>query len=202
MIARVVGIGILAAGLAVLSPLAVYAHVTVSPKTAQTGERVTFTVSVPNEKELATTELRLVVPDTLEGAQPTIVAGWEIETVGEREQIREITWSGGNIPAGQRADFTLKGQVPASAGKIEWKAYQTYADGKVVAWDQSESSHGHAEGASKESGPLSVTNISDEAVETTGGAAGAQGMSQIIPLGVGLIALIVAVFALARKTKK
>jgi hypothetical protein len=53
------------------------------------------------------------------------------------ERVSEISWTGGNIPAGQRDEFLFSAQAPASSTTIPWKAYQTYADGSVVAWDAS-----------------------------------------------------------------
>src|SRR3712207_5313841 len=54
-----------------------WAHVVVSPEEVAAGDYETLTVSVPTEKEVPTTEVRVEVPEgfVLSGVQP--VPGWE-----------------------------------------------------------------------------------------------------------------------------
>lgn len=129
-----------------------FAHVVVSPKEVGVGKFQSFGVGVPVEKEVATVGLRLVIPESLASVTPNVKPGWKIEfkkvktgqqvadhhgEMVDEERISEIIWTGGTIPAGQRDDFMFSAKVPAEAGAIQWKAYQTYADGSVVAWDAS-----------------------------------------------------------------
>jgi hypothetical protein len=51
------------------------------------------------------------------------------------EEVKELIWMNGSIPVGQRDDFVFSAQAPADESTLVWKAYQTYADGTVVAWD-------------------------------------------------------------------
>jgi len=71
---------------------------------------------------------------------PNVKPGWEInvkkEGDGEDAKVTEIDWTGGSIPSGQRDDFLFSAQVPADTTTLQWKAYQTYADGTQVSWDQ------------------------------------------------------------------
>lgn len=136
------------------------AHVVVRPAEAVTSGFVTFTVSVPNERETATVALRLDLPEGLENVLPTVKPGWTITT--STEGGASITWSAGSIPAGFRDDFTFSAKVPAEAGELRWNAYQTYADGVEVAWDKTEDEQPKtAEGAPdySVSGPFSVTKV-------------------------------------------
>lgn len=138
----------------VLFAQSVSAHVVVSPKEVGVGKFQTFSVGVPVEKDMPTTALRLVVPDGLNYVTPNVKPGWKIEVKKEPvmkdgkqvmsedgdekvERTSEISWTGGSIPAGQRDDFLFSAQVPATTTTISWKAYQTYADGSIVAWDAS-----------------------------------------------------------------
>ncbi len=138
----------------VLFAQSVSAHVVVSPKEVGVGKFQTFSVGVPVEKDMPTTGLRLVVPDGLNYVTPNVKPGWKIEVKKEPvmkdgkqvmsedgdekvERTSEISWTGGSIPAGQRDDFLFSAQVPATTTTIAWKAYQTYADGSIVAWDAS-----------------------------------------------------------------
>lgn len=138
--------------LAVAGPAS--AHVVVRPAELGVGERTNFVVSVPTEKEVATTAIRLVIPDGIKSVRPNVKPGWTIrvetkgdgmkgrvlntgETLSEEEAAEpaQIIWSGGSIPAGQRDEFVFSSQAPAEEVTLAWKAYQTYADGEVVAWD-------------------------------------------------------------------
>jgi uncharacterized protein YcnI len=116
------------------------AHVVVKPNQVNVAAFQTFTVGVPNEKELPTVGLRLMIPDNLKHVSPNVKPGWNVivkkSGEGEDAKVTEISWTGGSIPAGQRDDFLFSAQAPADAGAINWKAYQTYQDGTVVAWDQ------------------------------------------------------------------
>lgn len=144
-------------GLTLVNP--VFAHVTVNPKETVPGYTV-FTFRVPNEKEVATTQVRVVVPDGVEMSSVMPVSGWEYrftrEQAAEEPQgfrlipqvradhgdeetgrITEITWFGGTIHEGEFMDFPVSAKYDGQPGKLAWKAYQSYADGEVVPWDGS-----------------------------------------------------------------
>jgi len=134
----------------------VSAHVTVQPRETVAGYTVS-SLRVPNEKDLATTQVRVVVPDAVDvyGIMP--VAGWKYTMKHEEAEqaeadhdgddhagqgrITEITWSGGKIGAGEFMEFPLSVQYSADSDKVTWKAYQTYADGEVVPWDGTDEKH-------------------------------------------------------------
>jgi uncharacterized protein YcnI len=130
----------------------VSAHVTVQPKESVVGHSVS-SVRVPNEKEVSTTQVRVVVPEgvLVQGVMP--VANWQYKVTREEPKeameesedhhadegrITEVTWFGGAIKAGEFMEFPLSVQYKADVDKVSWKAYQTYADGEVVAWDGSD----------------------------------------------------------------
>jgi uncharacterized protein YcnI len=180
-----------------LSPLA-SAHVLVSPSTAAPAERVTFSVSVPNEKEVPVTELRLTVPAGLAEVTPTVHTGWTIETAESGGTVTSITWKGGEIPAGQRDDFSFRAQTPKDSGELQWKAYQTYSDGSVVSWDHTPS---NKDSESETAGPYSVTTVAEPA--TAASDTKAAGNNSWLPLAISLVALILSLVALLRsKTSK
>ncbi|MEO8691729.1 MAG: YcnI family protein [Candidatus Saccharimonas sp.] len=142
-------------------PTMAFAHVVVTPKQAEVGARTTFTVSVPNERNVAVSSLKLNIPSGLQSVQPNVTAGWDISIVKDNDgNVRSITWSG-SIPAGQRADLVLKAQTPAKASELNWLAYQTYSDGTVVSWDQDlQASTSDSENST--SGPYSITSVIDD----------------------------------------
>lgn len=140
-------------------PGAAFAHVVVKPAETAVGSFDTYTVSVPNEKEVAVTGVKLDVPKGLSYVTPTTKPEWTIDVEKDGDTVRSITWKDGTVPAGQRQDFTFSAQAPSAAGDITWKAYQTYADGTVVAWDKAPT-NSDAEGGN--SGPFSVTKVTDD----------------------------------------
>ncbi len=160
-----------AAGLAILAVLAgtntaAYAHVTVKPSEVATASYQVFTVSVPNEKNIPTTSIKLLIPGSITSATPTQKAGWQItketETSNDTTSTTSLVWDGGAIAEGTRDEFSFSAKVPDTATKLQWKAYQTYADGTVVAWDQ-ENKEGHSH--SSDNGPFSVTQVVDQPTE-------------------------------------
>src|ERR687897_103325 len=126
--------GILGVGamLAVSAPA--WAHVVVSPEVVTAGDYETLTVSVPTEKEIPTTKIRVVVPEgfLLSGVQP--VPGWEHTFEEDGGVVRAVTFSGGEIHPREFQQFLLQAQAPDKPGEYPWKAFQTYNDGSVVEW--------------------------------------------------------------------
>lgn len=174
------------------------AHVVVTPDQAKVGQRVLFNVSVPNERDSAVSEIKLAVPSGVEDVMPTTKPGWSID-VNKASGTTEVRWSGGSIPSGQRDDFTLKAQVPAKAGNLDWKAYQTYADGVSVAWDQPPTGgHGDSnEGTNK--GPFSVTKIVDDTKTTSNTNEQTTAKPSSLPTIISLAALVFAIAAFTRR---
>jgi len=117
------------------------AHVSVKPGEVGVGERINFSVSVPTEEEDPTIQVRLVLPEGLQSITPFVKPGWNIELKktgeGDEAKVIEIIWSGGSIPAEQKDEFVFSAQAPAEETSLIWKAYQTYGDGDIVAWENS-----------------------------------------------------------------
>ena len=197
---RLVVFGMLAVVIAVANPGLAFAHVVVTPNEALTGAYETFTTSVPNEKDIPVTGIRLVIPDTIESVTPTVKPGWEIQTKKTGDKVSEINWTGGTIAPELRDTFTFSAHMPAKAGEISWKAYQTYQDGTVVSWDQQPTKDGHGHGSEDESkGPYSMTTVSDkddDATETQDNS------SSTVLYVVSVAALVLSVFAVFRTTRK
>lgn len=135
-----------------------FAHVVVRPAEVVSASFQTFTVSVPNEKNTPTVRVKILIPIGVQHVSPTQKTGWNITSskdgISASANTTAITWSGGVIGVGLRDDFTFSAQVPSDTTELQWKAYQTYADGTVVSWDKA-TDGGHDDA----SGPLSVTNV-------------------------------------------
>src|SRR4028119_732327 len=156
-VGAVVGVG---AMLAVAAPAG--APVVVSPEEVTAGDYETLTVSVPTEKEIPTTEIRVEVPDgfLLSGVQP--VPGWEHSFEEDRGVVTAVTFSGGEVRPREFQQFLVQAQAPEEPGEYPWKAAQTYEDGSVVEWT----------GAPDSEKPASVVEV------VSGGAADPESSSQ------------------------
>lgn len=188
----------------------VSAHVTVQPKESVVGHSVS-SVRVPNEKQVATTQVRVVVPEgvTVRGILP--VANWQYKLIHEESKgstnegedhhagegrVTEITWFGGTIKEGEYMEFPLSVEYKADADTVTWKAYQTYADGEVVAWDGSDEKH-----------PASLVSVLKEAkvdsiAKSMGTATPVTTASQNSWMSVGALLLSVAALAVSLKKKQ
>jgi len=142
-----------------------------------------FSLGVPSEKDASTVSVKLMLPPGLNFVSPVVKPGWTIQVKqgpippGMTPPVAmdgdvatsipsEIDWTGGNIPAGQKDIFVFSAQVPAQAGELDWKAYQTYSDGSTVSWDlgpkdpQPKDDKGNPDFSSK--GPYSTTMVMND----------------------------------------
>ena len=183
----VLGTVLAAASMLALSATA-SAHVIVTPDHADVGQELVFNVSVPNERDTAVTSVRLDIPSGVDEVTPTVIPGWDIATSGSGDNITAITWTG-SIPVGQRQDFSFGAQAPASATQLDWKAYQTYADGTVVHWDQKPAGSDDATG---NAGPYSVTKVVDD-LNTTPATTTASSNEANLALVISAAALVLSI---------
>ncbi len=180
------GVTFLTQAIFLFGSLHAHAHVTVKPGEAGIATYQTFTVSVPVEKDLPTTGVRLTIPAGVTAVMPNAKAGWKIDLthlaaeVGgadqkdaerPRKQVTEIAWTGGVIPAGQRDEFVFSAKVPSAESTLQWKAYQQYQDGSVVAWERDPKQPAAKNAAGKsdfsKSGPFSQTRVVDDLKESS-----------------------------------
>ncbi len=173
-----------------------WAHVTVAPEEVTAEDYETLTVTVPTEKEMPTTEVRVEVPDgfTVSGVQP--VPGWDYEFEEDGGLITSVTWSGGEIGPREFQQFLLSAQAPEKPGEYPWRAFQTYEDGSVVEWtgppDAEEpasvvevSLAGGAEGGG-EAGPRPETASASALPESGGTSSAVYGGVGAVALALGL----------------
>lgn len=164
----------------IFSVASVSAHVSVKPNEVGVGSFQTFTVGVPNERDVPSTKVRLQIPEGLGHVMPLVKQGWNVEVVQgetameshegdtheEMGQVTEIVWSGGSVPVGMKEEFSFSAQVPAETTNLRWNAYQTYADGTVVSWEVGEGEEQptteSGEPDFSEKGPASYTQVVDD----------------------------------------
>lgn len=145
---------------AIALPTLVWAHAVVYPKQSTTGGYEKYVLRVPNEKAMATTKVELHFPAGLRVTSFAEVAGWQLEVVTDSAKaITAAIWTGTLEP--QRfIEFPFVAANPKTDTKLEWPAFQTYADGERVEWTGPEGSKR----------PASVTTIA-AAAAAAGGAA-------------------------------
>lgn len=182
------------------------AHVVVSPKQVLTAERATFAVSVPNEHDSPVVVVRLVIPEGLASVRPYAKQGWNIEVTktgeGENTKVTEIVWTsvGADVPVDLKDDFLFGAKAPEKTIELKWKAYETYADGRVVGWEQEPSE-------AEDSKPYSVTKVISETaqdaatkkVDTAAAEAEAVANRSLYIAVAGVIMGLVAIFLATRR---
>src|SRR3712207_3954559 len=94
--------------LTLATPGLAWAHVTVSPEQVPAGDYETLTVSVPTEKKVPTTKIRVEVPEgfLLSGVQP--VPGWKYAFEEDGGVATAVTWSGGEIGPREFQQFLVQ----------------------------------------------------------------------------------------------
>ncbi len=197
---RKIVVGIATAVITVFTlPAMAFAHVVVTPNQVGIGARTLFDVSVPNEKEVVVNKVKLDIPGNLQDVRPNVLAGWDISTAKDKDDnVTSITWTG-NIPVGQRADLMFKAQTPANVGELDWKAYQTYADGTVVHWDQKPNTDSKDDDSS-DTGPYSVTKVVNDL--DSGTPTNSNSTKETLALNLSVVAIAFSVISLFLRRRK
>lgn len=137
--------------LALVTPDAVWAHVTVHSQRAEKGGFAKLEFRVPNERDDAgTVKLEVTFPPDALFAFFNIraVPGWTytverttlprpLEVFGRtiNEVVSKVTWERGTIPPGGFEEFEVSvGPLPEDAEQLVFKALQTYSSGEIVRW--------------------------------------------------------------------
>ena len=141
---RLVAVGLTAAAAALVIAASASAHAQVGPPVVLSKTGQVFSLAVPTEEEdSTTTKVELTPPSgfSIDSFVPS--PGWHrtVESTGSGEDavVTKVIWSGGSVPTGEDAFFQFLGQTDSNK-TYTFGVRQTYADGKVVDWNGSESS--------------------------------------------------------------
>lgn len=188
-------LGTLLTAVFLLGAPAAFAHSTVAPANVPTATYQTFTLSVPTEREVPTTNVVLMVPEGLERVTPFVKPGWTITMTKDADgNVTQVEWSGGSIPAGLKDTFEFTARTPQQTSTLVWKVYQTYAGGERVAWDQApHEENGAHDGEGEVKNPYSKTEVADTPAE--------KAPSNAVPLGLSVVALVLSLSAIALARK-
>jgi uncharacterized protein YcnI len=120
------------------------AHAIMSPAVVQSKVLQQFTLSVPTEKDGATTtKIVLTVPDGFAVDSYEAEPGWtrKVSATGSGEDavVNTITWSGGKVPTEEDSVFRVNADATSSS-TLTFNVKQYYSDGTIVDWSGPESS--------------------------------------------------------------
>ena len=133
---------ILAAAFA--APLA-QAHITLEPSSAPAGayQELSFRVGHGCDGS-ATNGVTVLLPEAVTGAKPVPKPGWNASTASGAlntplasdagaitSAVREVSWKGGPLPAGQQEEFSMQVKLPEIPGKYYFKVIQQCEQGRV-----------------------------------------------------------------------
>lgn len=164
----------LAAAVALTAPAVATAHVDVLPEQVVAGQPTLFTVRVPNERGgPATTAVRVVFPrDVTVYSFAPPPPGWTMTTQTSPDGRLSGVVYRGSLPKERFQDFTFLGNA-FTPGKGVWKAYQTYADGKIKPWTTDPATASEGETGPTDPGPGSALTVLPEGSQGTATAAAA-----------------------------
>lgn len=170
------------------------AHIDVLPTEATEGEAERFTVRVPSERELATTEVRVTFPPQLIVYSVDPAPGWSARMLLRRDgRSRGVVFRGGRIPQDQFAEFGLLA-TPLETGTALWRSEQVYADGLVKPWTGPPEEPGEISGESapEDPGPSSATVVSPAGAANAATAIVQASSDDRAPLWLAAIAVVIA----------
>jgi uncharacterized protein YcnI len=192
-----------------------FAHVIVTPDKAGIAVTQDFTMSVPNERDDAVVAIKLLIPNGVLAVLPDTTSGWKIstktKTSGGDTEVTEVDWTKGSIPVGQREEFIFQAQTPPQPTTLDWKAYQTYSDGTVVAWDVDPAKFANMTDAQQDAmadkqnkGEYSTTQVVNDLAssETTGDSSSSVAQNAQIAEILAGIAILIALISLALSLRK
>jgi uncharacterized protein YcnI len=178
---------------AAIVPTLSWAHAVVFPKTSAPGAYERYVLRVPNEKDVATTRVELRVPTGVRVTSFADVPGWKLEIVMDSAKaITAAIWTG-TLPPKRFVEFPFVAVNPKTDAKIEWPAYQTYADSLRVEWTGPEGSKSPASVTTIAAGPAATTANPADPTRTDGG-----GMTKWLPW----LAIVLSLISLGLSMRK
>jgi uncharacterized protein YcnI len=121
-----------------ITAAAAQAHGVISPPVAEKSVLQQFSLSVPTEKEGATTTIEMTAPSGFAIDSFEAAPGWKrtVKSTGSGDSavVNQVTWSGGSVPTGEDAVFHFNASADSSKTYV-FDVRQTYSDGSVVDWN-------------------------------------------------------------------
>jgi uncharacterized protein YcnI len=182
------------------------AHAVVRPGSSRPADLQVYTLTVPNEEEVATDEVALQVPAEIDFLLVDEAPGWKIKLERSGGRIAVVRWTGGSIDPDFYETLRFIARNPVRQGVLEWKINQRYTDGRTVRWIGQPGSETPASRTtvSETASPVDVVSVHGEKSATPSPAASIDGATNttsderdtltlvlaIAGLGAGLVALL------------
>jgi hypothetical protein len=123
-----------------VAPAVANAHGVVWPKQSAPGAYERYSLRVPNERDVPTTEVEIHFPQGMRIESFEDVPGWQLRILTDSAKaIVGAVWTGSLAP--QRfVEFPFVAANPKSSTRVAWPAIQTYASGERVEFTGPEAS--------------------------------------------------------------
>jgi uncharacterized protein YcnI len=106
------------------------AHLSLDPARVKTGQLVDLTFSVPNENDaVGVDHVTLGIPGDFDLDDAEAKPGWTQSRTGQA-----VTWSGGKIPKGQYATFSIRGTAPNKVETVLFNVLVGDRTGKSITY--------------------------------------------------------------------
>jgi len=129
---------------------------------------------------VATTRVELRFPAGVRVTSFADVPGWQLEVVTDSAKaITAAIWTG-TLPPQRFIEFPFVAVNPKTDARLEWPAYQTYADGQRVEWTGPEGSKS----------PASATMVAAAAAAPGARAQDGSGVTRWLPWAALVISLV------------
>ena len=106
------------------------AHLSVNPNSIHTGQLADITFSIPNADDpIGIDHVTLGIPADFQLDDAEAKPGWTQSRTGQA-----ITWSGGNIPKGEYATFSIRGTAPDKVETVLFNVLVGDRTGKSITY--------------------------------------------------------------------
>lgn len=121
------------------------AHATLDQAKAKAGSYHKLTFKIGHGCEGSTTHtVKVVLPEAATGAKPMLKPGWKIDTISQTLSkayeshgktistgVREVIWSGGQLPDAFYDEFSIQIKLSDEVGKLYFKVTQLCEKGRL-----------------------------------------------------------------------
>jgi uncharacterized protein YcnI len=112
------------------APASALAHLSLDPSVVSKGALVDLTFSVPNEDDaVGIDHVTLGIPTDFQLDDAEAKPGWTQSRTGQA-----VTWSGGHIPKGQYATFSIRGTAPKKIETVLFNVLVGDRTGKSITY--------------------------------------------------------------------
>lgn len=122
-----------AAAIVLLFPVAVHAHVSITPRQSASGATEKYTIRIPTEGKVATIGADIEFPAGVIVETIQAPAGWKYEVKRQDDRIVSMTIQA-DVKPGEFIEVAFVARNPRSGNRIVWTLRQRFVDGTVTDW--------------------------------------------------------------------